>query len=94
VRLSAAPLRYVEISDEQWVHNISGAGVNPTAVEHLVHLWRYLRTRPPEYQANYAVTETIGTLGSTKPTTLKEFLLQQKETTFAGLADSAQRESA
>jgi uncharacterized protein YbjT (DUF2867 family) len=79
---------YREISDDQWVTNIAGAGINPTAVEHLVHLWRYLRTRPADYQASYQATDTIETIGGAKPKTLRHFLTEQKQTTFAELANN------
>ncbi len=42
------PVQYVEVSDDQWASTASALGVNAVAVEHLTHLWRYLRTRPPE----------------------------------------------
>jgi len=42
------PVQYVEVSDDQWASAASALGVNAVAVEHLTHLWRYLRTRPPE----------------------------------------------
>jgi hypothetical protein len=72
---------YREISDDQWLTNIAAAGINPTAVEHLVHLWRYLRTRPADYQATYQVTDTIEAIGGAKPKSLRQFLSERDHAT-------------
>jgi len=37
----------------------SAVGVNAIAIEHLTHLWRYLRTRPPESQAVYHISDAF-----------------------------------
>jgi uncharacterized protein YbjT (DUF2867 family) len=68
------PVRYQEISDDQWVQAVAGAGINATALEHLTQLWRYVRTRPKEIQAAYKVTESIETIGGTPPKKLGQFL--------------------
>jgi hypothetical protein len=71
------PVRYREITDDQWVQNVSGAGLNDAALEHLTDLWRYLRTRSPEFQASYQVTDTIERIGGQPPKSLRQFLAEQ-----------------
>ncbi|MGH3578850.1 MAG: hypothetical protein ACRDU0_15010, partial [Mycobacterium sp.] len=71
-------VKYIEITDEQWAAAASTAGVNPVAVEHLSHLWRYLRTRPPEYLDSHP-SDTIERLTGQPPQSFPEFLHQQRE---------------
>jgi uncharacterized protein YbjT (DUF2867 family) len=73
-------VRYVEITDEQWADRVRGVtGANAVAVEHLVHLWRYLRTRPPEYQAFYLASEAFEHFLGRKPKSLPEFLNDHRD---------------
>jgi uncharacterized protein YbjT (DUF2867 family) len=72
-------VRYVEVNDDQWASAASAVGVNAVAVEHLTHLWRYLRTRPPEYQAFYHITDTFEHFTSQPPQSLPQFLRQHKD---------------
>jgi uncharacterized protein YbjT (DUF2867 family) len=72
--LLGKPVQYKEITDEQWVQNVSGAGINPAAMEHLSHLWRHLRGRPKEVQAGYRPTETIEKFSGSKPKAFETFL--------------------
>ena len=37
------PIRYVDITDEQWADAMR-AQINPHALDHLSHLWRYFRS--------------------------------------------------
>jgi uncharacterized protein YbjT (DUF2867 family) len=76
------PVRYVEITDDEWAGAVSALGVNAVAVEHLTHLWRYLRTRPPELQAFYAITDAFEHFTGQPPQSLPEFL-QENENLFA-----------
>jgi uncharacterized protein YbjT (DUF2867 family) len=71
------PIQYREITDEQWVQNVAGAGLNTAALEHLTSLWRYLRTRGPELPASYQVTDTIERIGGQPPKSLRQFLAEQ-----------------
>jgi uncharacterized protein YbjT (DUF2867 family) len=71
------PVRYREITDDQWVQNVSGAGLNHAALEHLTALWRYLRTRSPETQASYQVTDIVERIGGQPPKSLLQFLAEQ-----------------
>lgn len=66
------PIPYVELTDEQWLDGVAKAGINDVAIEHLVHLWRYLRGAAD--QDGYRVTETIETVGGSAPLTLRRFL--------------------
>jgi sugar (pentulose or hexulose) kinase len=70
---------YVEISEKQWASAASAAGVNAVAVEHLTHLWRYLRTLPPEYQAFYHTSDAFEEFTSRPPQSLAQFLREQKD---------------
>jgi uncharacterized protein YbjT (DUF2867 family) len=69
---------YVEITDDQWASAVSAAGVNAVAVEHLTHLWRYLRTRPPEYQAFYHITDAFEQFTGQPPQSLAQHLGERK----------------
>jgi uncharacterized protein YbjT (DUF2867 family) len=82
--LLGRPVPYVEISDEQWVQNISGAGLNDIAVEHLVALWRFLRTRTPDHGHSHP-TDTIDQIGGSEPISLVEFLAAER-TAFSAAA--------
>jgi uncharacterized protein YbjT (DUF2867 family) len=73
------PVGYVEISDEQWASAAAAVGVNAVAVEHLTHLWRYLRTRPPEFQAFYHTTEAFEHFTHQPPQSLAQFLREHKD---------------
>jgi uncharacterized protein YbjT (DUF2867 family) len=70
---------YVEVTDDQWVSAASAFGVNAVAVEHLTHLWRYLRTRPPEYQAFYHISDAFEHFTTQPPQSLPQFLRQHKD---------------
>ena len=70
---------YVEISDDQWASAASAAGVNAVAVEHLTHLWRYLRTLAPEYQAFYHTSDAFERFTGRPPQSLPQFLREHQE---------------
>jgi uncharacterized protein YbjT (DUF2867 family) len=72
-------VNYVEISEEEWASSASAVGVNAVAVEHLTHLWRYLRTLPPEYQAFYHVTDAFEDFTGEPPKSLAHFLQEHKD---------------
>jgi uncharacterized protein YbjT (DUF2867 family) len=73
------PVDYVEISEKQWASAALEAGVNAVAIEHLTHLWRHLRTIPPEYQALYHVTEAFEAFLGGPPEFLTHFLQEHKD---------------
>jgi uncharacterized protein YbjT (DUF2867 family) len=75
--LSAAlqrPIRYVGITDEQWVEAMRDH-INPHALDHLSHLWRYFRSakRGSDEEAR-SISETIHTVTGSRAQTLEEFL--------------------
>ena len=70
--LSAAlqrPIQYVGITDEQWFEAMRGR-INPHALDHLSHLWRYFRSGDQEPRG---VTDTIHTITGSSAQTLDEF---------------------
>jgi uncharacterized protein YbjT (DUF2867 family) len=77
--LLGRPVRYVEVSEDQWASATSALGVNGVAVEHLTHLWRYLRTLPAEMQAFYHVTDAFEHFTGQPPQSLPQFLREHKD---------------
>ena len=73
------PIKYVEISDEQWLQNVAQAGLPPEALEHLSHLWRYFRNNFAEFQASYRISPAVEEIGGSKPITLPEFFQTHRE---------------
>jgi uncharacterized protein YbjT (DUF2867 family) len=73
------PVRYVEVSDEQWANAAPATGASGVAVEHLAHLWRYLRTRPPEYQAFYQPTDAFDCFLGHGPKSLSQYLNEHRD---------------
>jgi uncharacterized protein YbjT (DUF2867 family) len=63
------PIRYVPITDEQWADAVKDR-MNPHALDHLSHLWQYLRKNRNKFEA----TDAIGLITSRKPQTLEQFL--------------------
>jgi uncharacterized protein YbjT (DUF2867 family) len=62
------PLNYVPITDEQWADAVKER-INPHAVDHLSHLWRYFRTREHQVKPTSTVREVTGR----EPLSLEEF---------------------
>src|ERR1700735_2415244 len=71
--LSAAlerPIRYVGITDEQWADAMRGK-INPHALDHLSHLWRYFRsTEIRSGEGARGVIDTIRTVTGGRAQTL------------------------
>ena len=67
------PIRYVDITDEQWAEAVRGH-INPHALDHLSHLWRYFRSseRRSDEEAR-GVTDTIRTVTGSRAQTLEDF---------------------
>jgi uncharacterized protein YbjT (DUF2867 family) len=63
------PIRYVGITDEQWVEAMRGR-INPHALDHLSHLWRYFRSSDQEPRG---VTDTIRAITGSPAQTLEDF---------------------
>jgi uncharacterized protein YbjT (DUF2867 family) len=67
-RALGRPIRYVPITDEQWVQAVKER-INPHAVDHLTHLWQYFRKGERRFRATDTVREVTGR----NPQTLEEF---------------------
>jgi nucleoside-diphosphate-sugar epimerase len=67
------PIRYVSITDEQWAEAMRDH-LNPHALDHLAHLWRYFRSteRQSDEEAR-GVTDTIRAITGSSAQTLEEF---------------------
>ena len=71
------PIRYVEITDEQWAQTVRER-INAHAVDHLSHLWQFFREsrfRKGE-DAFRATTGEIRSLTGIEPQTLEQFFRQ------------------
>jgi uncharacterized protein YbjT (DUF2867 family) len=77
---------YIEISDKEWAEAASAIGVNAVAVEHLTHLWRFLRTVPPEYQAFYHTSDAFQEFTGQPPQSLLQYLQEHKDLFVAAAA--------
>jgi len=86
---------YREISDDQWVQNVAAAGLSPVVLEHLTHLWRFIRSRPLDIQRGYELSSAIARFGGVSPKSLRQFLAEQRErfTVSAAAAENATRPS-
>jgi len=74
------PVRYVPITDEQWADAVKSR-LNPHALDHLSHLWRYFR----ESGAEFKTTDTVRKVTGRKPQSLEEFF-RLNATRMAGAA--------
>jgi uncharacterized protein YbjT (DUF2867 family) len=63
-------IRYVPITDEQWADGVKER-LNPHALDHLSHLWKYFRNSKERRQATNVIREVTGR----DPQTLEEFFL-------------------
>jgi len=62
------PIRYVQITDQQWTEAAKDR-INAHAINHLSHLWQYFRNGEDKFQ----VTDSIRVVTGKKPQTLEEF---------------------
>jgi uncharacterized protein YbjT (DUF2867 family) len=67
-RALGRPIRYVPITDEQWVQAVKER-INPHAVDHLTHLWQYFR----KGENRFRTTDTVRAVTGRNPQTLEEF---------------------
>jgi uncharacterized protein YbjT (DUF2867 family) len=73
-------IHYEEISDEEWRSDALARGYNQHSVDHLSNLWRAFRTSGANSKnARYAITDSIETLGGTKPKTFEEFVREERD---------------
>lgn len=73
------PVRYVAIADKQWADAVKER-INPHALDHLTHLWQYLRKGEEHFQATDAIREVTGR----DPQTLEEFFRANAKAIGAG----------
>jgi uncharacterized protein YbjT (DUF2867 family) len=77
-------VRYEAISDEDWRRGALGRGLNPHAVEHLSQLWRFFRTAGLNPESDeYAIPDTIETVGGAKMKTFEAFVRAQQSALMA-----------
>jgi len=67
-RAIGRPIRYVPITDGQWAE-AAKERINPHALDHLSHLWRYFRDSKDRRRTTAAIGEVTGR----SPQTLEEF---------------------
>jgi len=82
------PIRYVDITDEQWADAMKER-INPHALDHLSHLWRYFRSseRGGDAEAR-RVTDTIRTVTGRRAQTLADFF-SANASEFGGVPEKA-----
>ncbi len=68
------PIRYVPITDGRWAETVQGR-LNPHALDHLSHLWRYFRSGA----VNARPTDAIRAVTGRTPQTLEEFFRANAE---------------
>jgi uncharacterized protein YbjT (DUF2867 family) len=79
------PVSYVGITDEQWADAMRDH-INPHALDHLSHLWRYFRsTERLSDQEVRRATDTIRTVTGSRAQTLEEFF-RANAAEFGGVA--------
>jgi uncharacterized protein YbjT (DUF2867 family) len=67
------PITYVGITDEQWAEAVRGQ-INPHALDHLSHLWRYFRSSERRGdEGALGITDTIRTVTGSRAQTLEDF---------------------
>ena len=59
-RAIGRPIRYVPITDEQWVEAVKARFNNPHALDHLSHLWQHFRKNEQQYHATDVVRAVTG----------------------------------
>lgn len=67
-RALGLPIRYAAITDEQWADAVKER-LNPHALDHLSHLWRYFR----KGERHYRTTDTVRAVTGRNPQTLEDF---------------------
>jgi len=88
-RVLKRPIRYIEITDEQWAQAVAGRMKNPHALDHLGHLWRFFRTSGiRKGESGFRISDTIRTLTGRDPQTLEQFFEKNAEV-FGGVLESA-----
>jgi uncharacterized protein YbjT (DUF2867 family) len=90
-RMLKRPIRYVEITDEQWAQAVTGR-INSHAIDHLSHLWRFFRTSGiRKGESGFRISDTIRTLTGSDPQTLEQFFEKNAEV-FGGAREGVYQE--
>jgi uncharacterized protein YbjT (DUF2867 family) len=66
------PIRYVSITDEQWVDAMRGH-INPHALDHLSHLWQYFRSTERQSEEPRGITDTNRAITGNRAQNLEDF---------------------
>ncbi len=67
-RVLGRPIRYAQITDEQWIEAVKER-INPHAVDHLSHLWKYFR----KGEHGFRVTDVTRSVTGKDPLSLEQF---------------------
>ncbi len=82
-RVRQRPIRYVQITDEQWAEAVKDR-INPHAIDHLSHLWRYFRSSGiRKGEQGLRVTDTVRDVTGKDPLSLDQFF-RSNVAAFAG----------
>jgi uncharacterized protein YbjT (DUF2867 family) len=81
-RVLRRPIRYVQITDEQWAEAVKDR-LNPHALDHLSHLWQYFRSGIPNGEKGYHITDAVRVVTGRDTLTLEQFFTVNTEA-FAG----------
>jgi uncharacterized protein YbjT (DUF2867 family) len=81
------PIKYVSITDQQWADGMRDH-INPHALDHLSHLWRYFRSTEGRPEEARNVTDTIRTVTGSRAQTLENFF-QINAAEFGSVAATA-----
>jgi len=77
-RVLRRPIRYVQITDEQWADTVKDR-LNPHALDHLSHLWQYFRSGIPTGEKEYHITDAVRMVTGNDPLTLEQFFTNNAE---------------
>jgi uncharacterized protein YbjT (DUF2867 family) len=87
-RVLNRPIRYVEITDDQWMKAME-QHINRHALEHLANLWRFFRTSGIQKgEQGFEVSAVIEQLTGQRPQTLEEFFRLNAQS-FGGIQQPA-----
>jgi nucleoside-diphosphate-sugar epimerase len=78
-RAIGRPIRYAAITDEQWADAVKER-INPHALDHLAHLWKYFRRGEEHFHPKDAIRSVTGR----DPQTLEQFFTANAKAMGAG----------
>ena len=77
-RVLRRPIRYVQITDEQWAEAVKDR-LNPHALDNLSHLWQYFRSGIPNGEKGYHITDAVRVVTGKDTLTLEQFFAANTE---------------